>query len=607
MKKYLLMLLTFFGFITVVNAEATVASIGENYYSTLDAAIEAATSGAEIKLLANVNSDFTISADKQITLNLNNFTINSEFDNNGDLSIVGPGKIVIQVEGSGIFASYNRENAKLLFNNVDVEYKNDLSASYYLNNDGTVVFKDTDFNATGSSSLTNFLYNDAVGTVTFESGTYQSEGRLFYKNHGKMIINGGTFSSASINYNLGDLTVNGGTFKTIGDITFFQNQPGGLLTLNNGTFDVYSVAYNAGDGTNSEEGSDIIINGGTYNVTDTAFWQIIAVNSSVVMNGGTINSSSVEPVFSLASSDENAKLTITGGIINAPKSEKISYDSSVVFTYGIDDGTVKNDNPTTYLNAGSIDGINIAMNFYDGKMILKNKLDDVSVTTPKGYILKYDTNEDGTYTAYLEKEVDKYWEKFVEAFKTNEYAKELLGEDSGITVSHTDNSLTVTMVDTEENKTYVTKFTYDSETGIVTYVPIDEVNADNMADAFMDSIWILNTLYAISDVKGYDSEKVLDWMETLENPTIAKDGVAYTSKVFEIKEEGEGASVDMSIEYFTSYELDIINGLKTFNNTSKPVTNPSTGISFPIIFVLIALVFGFGVYLIRNKKYFSRG
>lgn len=48
--------------------------------------------------------------------------------------------------------------------------------------------------------------------------------------------------------------------------------------------------------------------------------------------------------------------------------------------------------------------------------------------------------------------------------------------------------LIVTMLDTEENKTYVTKFTYDIVTGIVTYVPIENVIVNNMTDVFIDTI-----------------------------------------------------------------------------------------------------------------------
>lgn len=48
--------------------------------------------------------------------------------------------------------------------------------------------------------------------------------------------------------------------------------------------------------------------------------------------------------------------------------------------------------------------------------------------------------------------------------------------------------LIVTMLDTEENKTYVTKFTYDIVTGIVTYVPIENVIVNNMIDVFIDTI-----------------------------------------------------------------------------------------------------------------------
>ena len=127
-----------------------------------------------------------------------------------------------------------------------------------------------------------------------------------------------------------------------------------------------------------------------------------------------------------------------------------------------------------------------------------------------------------------------------------------------------------------------------------------EINPNN---ASIDNGFIIATLEAISVVKGYDIDKVLELVEILENPTIEKDGITFKLENFLY----ENGNISTNVEYYAIYELDIVNGLKLFNNTSKPITNPSTGISFPIIFVLIALVFGFGVYLIRNKKYFSRG
>ena len=603
MKKYLFSILTLLLCFPVMVSAANEAKIGETEYATIEAAITAATDGATITLLGD-NDDLVVASGKNITINLGGFKITS-MENAGTLTLTN-GDIFYDLLDRAII-----NNGTMVVDGVDLD-GND-SSSHTVHNNGTITFKNSTFSVT-EGDYTGFLSNSEGATATIESGTYVSDD--LFDNKGTMIINGGTWTMTynnTTNTNSGTLTINNGTF--IAEENNFIDNIRGHLIVNGGTFTGLDGVMNYDPSYVNNTGSESVIdiNGGTFNVTGMAFGNTsFSAYSIINFNNGTVNSTTTEYVVGDYGSGNSNKINIYGGTITANNAKGIFLQGGNILTIGKDDGTVNANIPLIDIKKGYIHTLGeTTINFYDGVLnIVKDSLYDGTITTiktPTKYSVKYDKNEDNSYKAYLEKEVDEYWEKFVEAFKTNEYAKEFIEGDSGITITHTDNSLTVTMLDTEENKTYVTKFTYDSKTGIVTYVPIENVTIDNVADAFLDSIWILNTVYAISDVKGYDVEKVEAWLETVENPTIAKDGIEFTSKEFSYNEEGEGVSVSGTIEYFTSYKLDIINGLKTFNNTSKPVTNPSTGISFPIIFVLIALVFGFGVYLIRNKKYFSRG
>jgi len=602
MKKYLFSFLTLLLCFPVMVNAASEAKIGETEYATIEDAITKAADGAIITLLAD-NGNVVVTSGKNITIDLGGYKITS-INNSGTL---------ILKNGSIIYGLLNRainNSGTMVVDGVNLN-GNDSSAHTVYNN-GNITFKNSNFNVF-IDEYTGFLNNAENATATIESGTYTSDD--LFENNGTMIINGGTWiitSNNTTNVNKGTLTINNGTFNAE-DTNFVDNIRGHLI-VNGGTFigeggvENYDPSY-----VNNTTGIESIIdiNGGTFNVTDMAFGNTAFSAYSIInFNNGTVNSTTTEYVF--GDYGDNNKINIYGGIITANNANGIFLDGGNVLTIGKDDGTVNATSPVIDIRKGYVNTLgNTEMNFYDGVLnVDKERLFEGNITTlktPTKYSVNYDKNEDNSYKAYLVKEVDQYWEEFVAAFKNSELAVSLIDVNEGSTIVHTEDSLTVTITNLEENVNHVTKFTYDSATGVISYVPFGEVNADNALLAFIDNIWIANTLYALSEVKGYDVEKVDEWMEKLENPTLEKDGISFIEKQFIHKEESEGVSGSISIDYCTKYELDIVNGLKTYNVPSKPITNPSTGISFPIIFVLIAVVFGCGVYLIRNKKYFSRG
>lgn len=604
MKKYLFAFLTLLLCFPVMVNAANEAKIGETEYATIEEAITAATDNATITLLGD-NDDIVVANGKNITIDLGGFKITS-MENAGTLTLKN---------GDIIFDFYDRaikNTGVMVVDGVDLVGHD--ATNFTVNNSGTLTIKNSTFTPE-EGEYAQFLYNAEGATATVESGTYLAHD--MFKNYGKFIVKGGTFTTTSnnvANYNYNEMEVLGGTFNADRNTNIVNIR--GSLVIRDGKFtgqtgvENYDPSY---VNNNGEYVSDIIILGGEFDVTGLVFSNTSFSNySRIQVDGGIFKSSTTDYVVADYGTEHNS-ITIKRGTITANSSKGIFLNGDNELNIGIAEfEEVTNDNPIIDIRNGFINNLgNVKVNFYDGVLnvkgeyIVNNSL--AVVTTPEKYSIKYDKNEDNSYKAYLVKEVDEYWEKFVAAFKKTEFAEALVASEDGSSIVHTDDSLTITMVDPEENLTYVTKFTYDSATGIVKYVPIGEVNVDNAALAMMDSIWVLNTLYAISDVKGYDAEKVVEWMDTLKNPTIEKDGVMYTFKEFSHHEESEGSSVSLTIDYFTAYELDIVNGLKSFNNTSKPITNPSTGISFPIIFVLIIVVFGCGVYLIRNKKYFSRG
>ena len=160
--------------------------------------------------------------------------------------------------------------------------------------------------------------------------------------------------------------------------------------------------------------------------------------------------------------------------------------------------------------------------------------------------------------AYVEEE-DPLWNSFVEKFKTTELVSLYDDTEIGLEITSTENSLSIVL--TEGEQTFTTKFTY--ENGILKYD--SETKSDEMI--FADSIWQMNAIYALSQLKGYNINRVSKWLEEHEDKvlTLENDGIKYTSKDFNYEDETEMGTTTIESIILTSLELDIENGLKSYN------------------------------------------
>lgn len=197
----------------------------------------------------------------------------------------------------------------------------------------------------------------------------------------------------------------------------------------------------------------------------------------------------------------------------------------------------------------------------------------------------------GTYIS----EDETLWNNYVEKFKNTSFVKELIDSGKTISITSTENTLKVELND--GTNSYVTNFTYSN--GILKYV----VNSDENS-ALIDSIWISNSIMALSNLKGYDEEKVLKYLENSKDLTLEKNGVSYSSHKITQEESNEVVSVSVSGEIFTSFELDIKNGLTNFNQKVENTTvkNPKTGINFGIGILTILLIGSVITYILIIKK-----
>ena len=191
---------------------AVVATIGNtNGYLTLEAAVEAATNGAAVKLMKNTSENITISAGKTIVIDLNGKKLTNEDSH----TIVNNGNLTIQ--GSGTVDNVTHQKAALVNYGTAV-----LNGGTYTR---SLESPDNDKNHSGGNSYYTIL-NDKGGNMTINAGVEVTNVGHF----SSMIRNGGDADSSDMS----KLTIHGGVFS--GGINTVKNDELGELTITDGSF-----------------------------------------------------------------------------------------------------------------------------------------------------------------------------------------------------------------------------------------------------------------------------------------------------------------------------------------------------------------------------------
>lgn len=213
--------------------------------------LDKATDGVNhiIKIGGNIKGNFTIEANKVITIDLNGKTLSNPGENTGAT----------------------------------------------LTNNGTLIIKDSSPDKKGTlvtygGASTPALCNN--GTATVESGTLTriSRGSPVLVNYGKITFkDGSTLDANGICYTVidnfkdGEIIVDGGVFKnqhTTGDYDrLFQNR--GTVTINGGTFEKSGNGCIIGNYSSSNFCGKTTINGGTFNTKDNKY-NIFAVGDDAI-------------------------------------------------------------------------------------------------------------------------------------------------------------------------------------------------------------------------------------------------------------------------------------------------------------------------------------
>ena len=300
-------------------ATTYVAQIGEMKYETLQAAVNAASRKATVKLLADTKENVTIST-PYVTLDLNGHTLNGS---------TGERKPALTI------------TARVTVKDSSAEKTGTIMREDTAENSGTIMREDTAEN-TGVSS--HYVIDvQGSGWLTFESGIVtNNSGNAAGK--GASLVRVGDDSVAKYP----GLNIKGGTFTQDNFIVIKVDS--GDLFLNGGTL-------NSANSYAIEDWHRATIKGGTVNGTVAAWTYSGGHNSDLTISGGTVNGNVLSVNYGSAEG-KVAKVSITGGTVNGTLGT-YTYNNGLATTTDaakaaieVTGGTFK-ENPTKYVAENS--------------------------------------------------------------------------------------------------------------------------------------------------------------------------------------------------------------------------------------------------------------
>ena len=289
------------GFIPTKNADGTygvkegyyVAQIGSTKYETLADAIRLAAKGKTIQLLNDTTENITIAATKQITLDLNGYTLDGGTGNT-NATILNEGTLTITDTSAGKTGTIKRDDQGVAG-----------ETSYYvIHNLGAMVI-------------------DQANVVN-NSGIKGSS----------LVCNGGETTTAS-------LTINGGTFEQQNFIAF-KNDSNGELTINGGTL---TSKQSAVQNWNKAQ----ILGGNLTGIIWTDSWTEAGTVGETVIGG---NAQFTGTIYMDVTSSNPSTLKIEGGSLDVTKWTVTSAAAAADATIAISGGTFTAVVPENYCAAG---------------------------------------------------------------------------------------------------------------------------------------------------------------------------------------------------------------------------------------------------------------
>ncbi len=292
-------------------AEA-VAEIAGKTYATLQEAINAAETGATVKLLANTNANVTVAKAQNLTLDLNGFTLNG-----------GTVKSTPALLNYGTIVITDSSEAKT----------------------GTIK-RDDDGSRTEGGELGYYVIRN-FGNMTIEQANVYNNS--YTENNASSLVINGDDEKISVN---AVLTINGGIFRQDKGIVV-KNGDFGTLVINGGTF-------NSEESFAVENWSNATLKGGVLNGgLFTGSYDARIGMGNTTFTGKTVLNGVIR-MYSYGDTKLTPKLSVEGGTL---KVAKLTIDKPDYCDISISGGTLSGDEETiTALKEYTADGCELAAN-----------------------------------------------------------------------------------------------------------------------------------------------------------------------------------------------------------------------------------------------------
>ena len=294
-------------------ATTYVAQIGEMKYETLQAAVNAASRKATVKLLADTKENVTIST-PYVTLDLNGHTLNgSTGESKPALTITA--RVTVKDSSAEKTGTIMREDTAEN-SGVSSHYVIDVQGSGWLTFESGIV-KNNSGNAEGKGASLVRVGDDSVAKypgLNIKGGTFTQVNFIVIKvDSGDLFLNGGTLNSAN-SYAIEDwhrATIKGGTVNGTVAAWTYSDGHDSTLSIEGGTIkgNVASVSYDKAEGKLAKVSiSGGTVNGklGTYTYDNGLVTITDATKAAIAVTDGTFSSDPTEYVVEDSGVTKNA-------------------------------------------------------------------------------------------------------------------------------------------------------------------------------------------------------------------------------------------------------------------------------------------------------------
>ena len=294
-------------------ATTYVAQIGETKYETLQAAVNAASRKATVKLLADTKENVTIST-PYVTLDLNGHTLNgSTGERKPALTITA--RVTVKDSSAEKTGTIMREDTAEN-SGVSSHYVIDVQGSGWLTFESGIVTNNSG-NAAGKGASLVRVGDDSVAKypgLNIKGGTFTQDNFIVIKvDSGDLFLNGGTLNSAN-SYAIEDwhrATIKGGTVNGTVAAWTYSDGHDSTLSIEGGTIkgNVASVSYDKAEGKLAKVSiSGGTVNGklGTYTYDNGLVTITDATKAAIAVTGGTFKENPIKYVVEDSGVTKNA-------------------------------------------------------------------------------------------------------------------------------------------------------------------------------------------------------------------------------------------------------------------------------------------------------------